>query len=369
MLRFKQGPRTATAPYEADATFGAVKASAAAALGVAVSGLTLWAGFPPKRLDGEDAAPASAVGIRAGLQLDVRSEPPSAAGAAAAGGAGAAAAVGAGGSAPSPRPVAPAIPVAPAAAASSWICPACTFSNAATRTRCEMCDTAGPVKAPVVVSKKMVRHVVDADNNCLFTATGWANDESRHLMSHGNDLRRRVAGHIRDHPELFTEAVLGRKPAEYVTWLLDPEHWGGGVELAVLSSLLSSEVVAIDIRSGAPLVFGEDKGYSRRLFLIYDGEPAYRLVVQIDHQGCSCCSRFVPVRRLLVLCDYMLFSDPALTSAQFDSVLSLAFAFQTTAPQASTTTHWPAKLRTAPQPASRACLPQPTQRLWVKRWL
>lgn len=263
MLRFKHGGKTATTPLTEGATFEDVKAAAAAAFGVSASGLTLWGGFPPKRFEGADSTLAAVVGIRPGQQLDVRCIEGPREEREASGGAGRPVPI-----ATPPSTVSSATTLAPA----SWSCSACTFSNPSSSKRCEMCETPCPAAAASALPKKMVRHVVEADNNCLFTATGWASDEADHLMSHGNDLRRRVAAHIRDHPEQFTEAVLGRKPADYVSWLLDPEHWGGGVELAVLSALLSSEVVAIDVKSGAPLVFGEDKGYRRRIFLIYDGE-------------------------------------------------------------------------------------------------
>jgi len=116
----------------------------------------------------------------------------------------------------------------------------------------------------------MDRHVVPADNSCLFTAVGFCVDD-RHSMGLSGDLRRRVAEYISSHSSKYDEVTLGRPVSEYQAWITHAEHWGGAIECAVLSDLLGLEVVAVDIRTGTPMRFGEDKGYARRICVIYDG--------------------------------------------------------------------------------------------------
>jgi hypothetical protein len=56
---------------------------------------------------------------------------------------------------------------------------------------------------------------------------------------------------------VYTEAVLGKPPREYATWIQKPETWGGEIELFVLSGHFRIEIVAIEIRSLHCYCYGE----------------------------------------------------------------------------------------------------------------
>ncbi|XP_042142877.1 ubiquitin thioesterase OTU1 [Ixodes scapularis] len=71
--------------------------------------------------------------------------------------------------------------------------------------------------------------------------------------------------------ETYTEAFLGRPNREYCTWILNEDHWGGAIELAVLSRHYDLEMVAVDAQSARLHRFGEDRGYDQRILLLYDG--------------------------------------------------------------------------------------------------
>jgi ubiquitin thioesterase OTU1 len=116
----------------------------------------------------------------------------------------------------------------------------------------------------------MERYVVPADNSCMFTAAAYCLD-AQHRQELGATFRAAVADAVRADPVAWTEAVLGRPPADYCSYILQPTTWGGGIELSVLAARHKCEVVAVDIRTRRPLVFGEDAGYARRVYLIYDG--------------------------------------------------------------------------------------------------
>lgn len=56
------------------------------------------------------------------------------------------------------------------------------------------------------------------------------------------------------------------------------ESWGGGIELSILSEFYEFEMAVVDIQSLHICKFGEDKNYSERLLLLYDGihyDPLY----------------------------------------------------------------------------------------------
>lgn len=48
--------------------------------------------------------------------------------------------------------------------------------------------------------------------------------------------------------------------AAYCNWILNPVHWGGGIELAILAAHYRREIAAWNLATGACHVFGEEKG-------------------------------------------------------------------------------------------------------------
>ena len=155
--------------------------------------------------------------------------------------------------APAPAPVAP-TPVAPTPVASA---PAPSTAAPA------FDDTGGSG------GEQFVRRVVPSDNSCLFNAVA-------HLLEGGRKdrapaLREVVASAVLADGESYCEAVLGQPPAKYAEWIRKSEHWGGGIELAVLAQHYKTELAAFDIQSMRVDTFGSGNGYSQRAFLLYDG--------------------------------------------------------------------------------------------------
>jgi len=65
-------------------------------------------------------------------------------------------------------------------------------------------------------NRVMIRRVVDADNSCLFNAIGYCMEKDRKL---GTKLRRIIADCVRNRPDVYTEATLGKTPEEYSDWI------------------------------------------------------------------------------------------------------------------------------------------------------
>lgn len=72
---------------------------------------------------------------------------------------------------------------------------------------------------------------------------------------------------IRAQPEIYTDAFLGRPVAEYLQWLALPTSWGGSIETAVLAELLGVEIAVLFVKSNSVLVFGEEGGEKKRIYL------------------------------------------------------------------------------------------------------
>mmetsp|Transcript_7288 Transcript_7288/g.22695 ORF Transcript_7288/g.22695 Transcript_7288/m.22695 type:complete len:249 (+) Transcript_7288:4608-5354(+) len=114
-----------------------------------------------------------------------------------------------------------------------------------------------------------VRKVIDADNSCLFNAIGYVFFRS---LAKAKELRKVVHDAVLSDPDTFSEATLGKSPKEYAEWVLQPNSWGGQVELFVLSTHLRKQIAAYDVQTGRVDVYGEDRfPHSERGHLIYDG--------------------------------------------------------------------------------------------------
>jgi ubiquitin thioesterase OTU1 len=113
----------------------------------------------------------------------------------------------------------------------------------------------------------MVKRTIPDDNSCLFNAVAYVLDRNINAQN----LRNVVAEVVLQDPETYSEAVLGRPPQQYAEWITHKDHWGGAVELAILSKYYKSEIVAFDVANLRPHCFGEGRGYKQRVFLVYDG--------------------------------------------------------------------------------------------------
>lgn len=142
--------------------------------------------------------------------------------------------------------------------------------------------------APPAHDISVVRRVVDDDNSCLFSAVGYVARGSRGEASR---LRNMVADSVlhaasdASSEPWTSEAVLGKTPEEYAAWIRDPRRWGGAIELNILSDRLGMEIAAFDIQTLRVDIYGQGKGYSQRVMLVYDGLHYDALAVAGNGRG------------------------------------------------------------------------------------
>lgn len=89
-----------------------------------------------------------------------------------------------------------------------------------------------------------VLRVMPSDNSCLFTAFGGALEK----QIPAQQLRRMMADYITEHPDVYSEAVLGTSPSQYCRTIQDPDRWGGGIELSILSSIFDIQISTYDVQ-------------------------------------------------------------------------------------------------------------------------
>ena len=137
----------------------------------------------------------------------------------------------------------------------------------------------GAAQASFGDGERLVRRVIPADNSCLFAALSHAFHGSAGRRERADELRRIVAESVLADQVEYNEGTLGQTPESYAKWITKAENWGGGIELAVLSSHFKAEVAAFDIQTQRVDIFGQGNGYDTRACLLYDGVH-YDLIVR-----------------------------------------------------------------------------------------
>ena len=255
-------------------TFGELSAQVTAALNGDENWKLLF-GYPPQPIDDDARSSMSleSMGLRAGETVMVKLGEK------------------VGAPAPVPTPAAAATP-APAAAVSDS-----RMDQEAEDMKLALALSMGEVPSPPAIGgatggaaggatggsgggeEKLVRRVIPADNSCLFAAIAHAFEGAEGRRKRADELRRVVADAVLADPDEYSEAVLGKPPAEYVKWIRDSAHWGGGIEIAVLARHFGMEIAAFDIQTQRVDVFGQGCGYTSRAYLLYDGIH-YDLIVR-----------------------------------------------------------------------------------------
>ncbi|RHY24606.1 hypothetical protein DYB28_007751 [Aphanomyces astaci] len=85
-------------------------------------------------------------------------------------------------------------------------------------------------------------------------------------------------------PSVYNPTFLGRAVDEYCAWIMDDKSWGGEIELSILSAHFGVEMLVFDVVSMSRLCYGEDQGFTQRLFLLYDGIH-YDAIAETGHRG------------------------------------------------------------------------------------
>lgn len=125
-----------------------------------------------------------------------------------------------------------------------------------------------PPEIPVpALDGVMVLRVMPDDNSCMFRALSNAVLGSQ--LDGMTELRSIVAQTIQAQPEIYTEGMLEKKPAEYCRWIQREDSWGGGIELSILSQHFDVEIASINVQDVRIDRFNE--GRPTRCILVYSG--------------------------------------------------------------------------------------------------
>jgi len=110
----------------------------------------------------------------------------------------------------------------------------------------------------------MIRRSIPSDNSCLFNAISLCIEGSQKP----DLLRRKIVERIR-RDSTYSEAILGKPVEEYCSWIMNPEKWGGEIELVILADFYKTEISVVSVESLVSKDYG--LGAQNRIYLLYDG--------------------------------------------------------------------------------------------------
>ncbi|THH17533.1 hypothetical protein EW146_g3295 [Bondarzewia mesenterica] len=212
----------------------------------------LKAGYPPRSLTGViPELPLSSLGLSPGEQIIVTQKPGPSASASS-----------------SSAPLRPPLPTDPRAnivnPPASLPSPSSTGPSSTSAARSDEPDY---VETPD--GGYLVHRIVPDDNSCLFSSIAVVFEQD---ITKAPKIRQIVADVIRNDPDTWTEAILGRPRNDYITTILSPNSWGGAIELTILATYYATEIASIDVETGRIDRFTPSSGASvNRVLLIYSG--------------------------------------------------------------------------------------------------
>ncbi|GAA6057772.1 hypothetical protein JCM3770_006838 [Rhodotorula araucariae] len=246
-LRLRSPTGTSTLSLDPAATLADLRQHTERATGIRAASQDLRVGFPPKAIDPAAAptTPLSSLGVKTGETVVVAEGTVAASSTSTA-------------SVPQKRAISPAaVPSARKAPAAQIVAPP---------------ESTVASDAPPFVEADggfLVLRQVPDDNSCLFRAVGLVLNPGETDVA--ASLRRVVAGAIQADPAEYSEAVLGRPPAQYIETILKRSSWGGAIELAVFAKHFRTEIWSIDVQTGRVDRFGEGAEFETFALIVYSG--------------------------------------------------------------------------------------------------
>jgi ubiquitin thioesterase OTU1 len=122
----------------------------------------------------------------------------------------------------------------------------------------------------------MIRREMPADNSCLFHAIAYALENDKDKATY---LRHVVAEYIFFNQDKYKPPLIEMPASQYSEWILKNTSWGGSIELEILSNHYAVQICVVDVGNLNMQIFGQDKDYAARIYLLFYGDH-YDLLVR-----------------------------------------------------------------------------------------
>ena len=125
-----------------------------------------------------------------------------------------------------------------------------------------------------------IRREVDADNSCLFSSVAYLIDRSNFNEEAPLRFRQIIIDYLLD--DNFDSNLLDQPKDKYIEFIQNPKNWGGALEVKMFSEVFQKQIVCIDVKTNRADIYGEDKNYDQRIYLLYNGVHYDPLVMNFD---------------------------------------------------------------------------------------
>ncbi len=125
-----------------------------------------------------------------------------------------------------------------------------------------------------------IRREVDADNSCLFSSIAYLIDRSNFNEESSLKFRQIIIDYLLD--DQFDSTLLDQPKDNYIEFIQNPKNWGGALEVKMFSEIFKKQIVCIDVKTNRADIYGEDKEYPQRIYLLYNGIHYDPLVMNFD---------------------------------------------------------------------------------------
>ena len=129
---------------------------------------------------------------------------------------------------------------------------------------------------------QFARRSVPNDHECLFTAVA-LQCEGSFRNAAAQRLRALCAEAVLADQDTYCEVVLGKPPAEYAKWIVNPFNWGGEVELNILAKHFRTRIDVIPMAGGFVVEYNPE-GAAEKVHLLYTGQH-YDALVGVAAEG------------------------------------------------------------------------------------
>jgi ubiquitin thioesterase OTU1 len=125
-----------------------------------------------------------------------------------------------------------------------------------------------------------IRREVDADNSCLFSSVAYLIDKSNFGESSSLKFRNIIIEYLLNNE--FDSNLLDQSKEKYIEFIQNTQNWGGALEVKMFSEIFRKQIVCIDVKTNRADIYGEDKKYIQRIYLLYNGIHYDPLVMNYD---------------------------------------------------------------------------------------
>jgi len=128
-----------------------------------------------------------------------------------------------------------------------------------------------------------IRRYVDADDSCLFSSIAYLFDRKNFNESSSLIYRNMIVEYLCNN--IFDDELLDLPKNDYINEISNPSKWGGGIEIKIFTEILKIEIAIVDVQTNRIDLFGQDKNYSNRIFILYNGVHYDPLVINFDESA------------------------------------------------------------------------------------